>query len=49
MKDDITAIALAVSLVIYIVLIIQGKQRGRHFLRRCMKCLKYIFDYSGAL
>ena len=43
MKDDITAIALAVSLVIYIVLIIQGKQRGRHFLRRCMKCLKYIF------
>ena len=29
MKDDITAIALAVSLVIYIVLIIQGKQRDR--------------------
>ena len=43
MKDDITAIAFAVSLVIYIVLIIQGKQRGKHFLRRCMKCLKYIF------
>ena len=43
MKDEITAIAFAVSLVIYIVLIIQGKQRGKHFLRRCMKCLEYIF------
>lgn len=42
MKDDITAIAFAVSLVIYIVLIIQ-ENKGKHFLRRCMKCLKYIF------